>query len=62
MTLKEKLYKEIIKRELKNKYEDSRYGTSCIACGKVAAVEEGVLIQGHYRRCPTAQIERIISL
>lgn len=62
MTVKEKLYREIIKRELKGKYEDGRYGTNCIACGKVAVIKDGILIQGHYRKCPTAQLERILLL
>lgn len=59
---KEKLYKGIIKRELKDKYEESRYGTSCIKCGKIATIEDGILIQRHYRRCPIAQMERILAL
>lgn len=62
MTIKERLYKEVIKRELKDKYEDGRYGTACIACGKVTVIKDGILIQGHYRRCPTAQLERIVNL
>ena len=60
--IKERLYRAIIKRELKDKYEDGRYGTACIACGKVATLKEGILVQGHHRRCPTAQLERILVI
>ncbi len=60
--VKERLYQAIIKRELKDKYEESRYGTACIKCGKVGALEEGILIQEHYRRCPTAQLERVLAI
>ena len=59
---KNKLLKGILAREIKDKYEESRYGTSCIKCGKIATPEEGILVQGHYKRCPTAQLERILSL
>ena len=62
MTIKERLYQAIIKRELKDKYEEGRYGTGCIACGKIATLEDGILIQEHYRRCPTAQLERVLAI
>ena len=62
MTTKERLYREALKRELKDKYEDGRYGTACIACGKVATLKEGILVQEHHRRCPTAQLERILVI
>lgn len=60
--IKEKLYQGIIKRELKDKYEEGRYGTQCKTCGTCGVVEEGILVHKHYRRCPTAQMERIIEL
>ena len=60
--IKERLYRAIIKRELKDKYEESRYGTSCIKCGKIATLKEGILVQGHYRKCPTAQLERVLAI
>ena len=59
---KNKLLKGILAREIKDKYEESRYGTSCIKCGKIATLKEGILVQGHYRRCPTAQLERVLSI
>ena len=59
---KNKLLKGILDREIKDKYEESRYCTSFIKCGKIANLEECILVQGHYRRCPTAQLERILSL
>jgi len=59
MTVKEKLYKSIIKRELIEKYEEDRYGIRCISCGKYNPAGKQV---SHYRRCPTGQIERIILL
>lgn len=59
---KNRLLKGIIKRELKDKYEESRYGTSCSKCGKMASLEEGILAQKHYRRCTTAQLERVLEL
>lgn len=62
MTIKEKLYKEAIKREMKGKYEEGRYGTNCTACGKIATLEDGILVQEHHRKCPTAQIERILAI
>lgn len=65
--IKEKLYQGIIKRELKDKYrvgssDEGKIVTQCRACGKVAALEDGILIQGHYWRCPTAQMERVVAL
>ena len=62
MTTKERLYREVLKRELKAKYEEGRYGTNCIACGKIATLKEGILIQEHYRRCQTGQLERILAI
>ncbi len=62
MTIKERLYQAVIKRELKDKYEESRYGTHCRYCGMKAHLEEGILVQKHYRRCPTGQIERILAI
>jgi len=62
MTIKERLYQAVIKRELKDKYEESRYGTHCRSCGKIPQLEEGILVQKHYRRCPTGQLERILAL
>ena len=62
---KNKLLKGILAREIKDKYEESRYctnGTSCIKCGKIATLKEGISVQGHYRRCPTAQLERVLSI
>lgn len=61
-TVKDKLYQGIIKRELKDKYEDDKYGTYCIQCGHYDTIENGILIHRHYRRCPTAQVERILEL
>ena len=62
MSTKERLYKEALKRELKDKYEEGRYGTNCIKCGKIATLKEGILIQEHYRRCPPAQLERVLAI
>ena len=59
MTVKERLYKEVIKRELKDKYEDDKYGTSCMSCGAYNPISKNII---HYRHCPTRQIERILSI
>lgn len=59
MTIKEKLYREIIKRELKDKYEEDKYGIHCISCGTYNPIPKKIT---HYRRCPAAQIERILAL
>ena len=64
MTTKERLYKEALKRDLKDKYKlnADRITLSCMACGASEFIKDGILIQEHYRRCPTAQIERILAL
>lgn len=62
MTIKEKLYQGIIKRELKDKYEEGRYGTQCKTCGTCGVIEEGILVHKHYWRCHTGQMERILAL
>ena len=59
MTIKEKLYCEAIKRELKNKYEEDKYGIHCIACGAYNLIAKKI---SHYRRCPTVQLERILTI
>ena len=56
---KERLYKSAIKRELKDKYEEDKYGIHCLACGAYNPIAKKI---SHYRRCPTAQIERILAL
>lgn len=58
-TVKEKLYKGIIKRELKEKYEEDKFGMHCMSCGGYAPINKPL---NHYRRCPTAQMERAIAL
>ena len=40
MTTKERLYKSVIKRELKEKYEEDKYGIHCISCGAYRIAEE----------------------
>ena len=64
MTVKERLYQAVIKRELKDKYEMNGDGItlSCISCGASEVVKDGILIQEHYRRCPTGQLERILAI
>lgn len=59
MTIKERLYKATIKRELKEKYEEDKFGIHCMYCGAYAAIGKPIT---HYRRCPTARLERIVSL
>ena len=58
--VKERLYRETIKRELKDKYEEDKYGVHCIACGAYGLLNDKSFY--HYRRCPTAQLERILAL
>ena len=55
----ERLYQAALKRELKDKYEEDKYGIHCIACGAYNPIFKKLF---HYRRCPTAQIERILSI
>ena len=59
MTIKEKLYRKALQREIADDYEDDKYGTSCKSCGAHNPIAKKIF---HYRRCPTAQIERILSL
>ena len=59
MTVKEQLYKAAIKRELKEKYEEDKYGIHCISCGAYAPTAKKIV---HYRRCLTGQLERILAL
>lgn len=65
--IKEKLYKGIIARELKGKYrfgsnDEDKMVNQCSSCGKIATLEEGILVQGHHRKCPTAQLERVLAI
>ena len=57
--IKENLYKKALKRELKDKYEEDKYGIHCIACGAYNPIAKKIF---HYRRCPTQQLERILAL
>ena len=59
MTIKEKLYQGIIKRELKDKYEEDKHSKTCKYCNAYAPKFDPIW---HYRRCPTAQLERILVL
>lgn len=58
-TIKEKLYKKALQREMVDAYEDDKYGTSCKSCGAHHPTSKKIF---HYRRCPTAQIERILAI
>jgi len=62
MTIKERLYSKALRRELEDKYDDGRYGENCRACGAHPVISEGILIYKHSRRCPTGQLERILSI
>ena len=57
--VKEKLYKGALKRELKDKYEEDKYGIHCIPCGAYNPIAKELF---HYPGCPTAQLERILSI
>ena len=60
MTIKEKLYHRALERELEEKYDKNEYGKHCLACGDYYdPVVEKIF---HYRRCPTAQLERILAI
>lgn len=59
MTIKERLKHKALERELKNKYEEDKYGIHCISCGAYNPTGKEIF---HYPRCPTAQLERILSL
>jgi len=62
MTVKELLYKAVIRRALKDKYDVGINNSSCRYCGMQARIEEGILVQKHYRRCSTGQLERILAI
>lgn len=52
---------------VKERFEENEYGRIyCIACGsynpsKGRQLRRGLLLP-HYRRCPTAQLERILAI
>ena len=58
-TIKTQLYYKALERELKDKYEEDKYGTSCRACGAHNPIAKKIF---HYWGCPTGQIERILSI
>ena len=58
-TIKEKLYKKALERDIVDAYENDKYGKSCKSCGAHNPIAKKIF---HYRRCPTAQLERILAI